>query len=153
VPIACACAIASEAQRSAALVAGRDERVAVGGLRPVVEQPLGLLALPGTQRDLAQVEPRPGVRGELASLVGERVELLEPGPSLVDVAAPDEALSRDPLGRLGQEPGRGGRVREPLAQVVDRKAPQAPRPREREQDGPLDGGAGRARSRESLERK
>ena len=68
----------------------------------------------------------------LAALVGERQQPAPGRPRRVDLAAPDEPLTRDPLGRIGDVGAAvRGHAAEALAQVVDRPPAQAARPAER----------------------
>ena len=109
-------------QRAAALV-HRPDQHSLGRLGPLVEQRARGLPVADAQLELAQVEAQQRVRVRLAALVGERAAARSAARArAVDLAAPDEPLARDPLGRRGHV---GRRVRggaEPLAEVVDRRA-------------------------------
>ena len=70
------------------------------------------------------------VRGGLASLVGDHHEPRQGLSRGADLAAPDEPLTRDPLGRLRDEERLVRDPEEALAQVVDRVPAHAARPRQ-----------------------
>ena len=82
---------------AAPLVHRPQEQLGVRRLRPFVEQALGDVPAAGPQLELAHVEPLERVRGRLPALVRHVHQAGQRRPRLGDLAAPDEALSRNPL--------------------------------------------------------
>ena len=139
-------------ERAAPLVHRPVEQLAVGGVGPLVEQVLGNVPAAGPELQLADVEPLDRVRRRLAALLGRGEQRGQCPTCRLELAAPHEPLTGDPLGRLREIGGgrRGGS--EPLAHVVDRPAAERPCPRERVERQPLDLRPGVAGRRERLER-
>jgi hypothetical protein len=124
-------------ERAAALVHRPGQQLPLGRLAPLVEQASCGLPLARAQLELAQVQAHQGVRGWFALFVGASELWHQHCSSLLELAAPDVALTRDPF-RAGGDKGHGARCGlKASAEIVDRAPAQTACPRERVQHFPL----------------
>ena len=120
-------------ERAAARILRSKLGLVIGGLAPLVEQPMRHVESPGAQFELDPVHADHRVRGEISTIVCERTQRIERRPSARQLSAPEQPLGGDPLGRCRDVPGRISDDRRSRAQVRHLSPTQRASPRERPQ--------------------